>query len=96
MVNGQHVQAVRGTVSTQSGSKVPVVIYVPATGSPLPVEEVTNPGASGGSSSIHGTVVFTHWGQKVTEKSPSHSVSLLKLVPSAASGAASTTTTTAG
>jgi hypothetical protein len=99
-VGSQHVLAVHGTVSTQSGSKVPVVLYVAATGSPLPAEEVTNPGTTGGSSAIHGTVAFSHWGEKTKEKAPSHSVSLLKLVPSASSGATTTTSgatsTTAG
>ena len=46
-VHGQRALAVRGSVSTQSGPKVPVVLYVPAAGPPLPIEEVTNPGQSG-------------------------------------------------
>ena len=90
-VNGQRALAVHGFVSTQNGSKVPVVLYVAATGTPLPIEEVTNPGNSGGSSAIHGTVTFSHWGQKTAQKAPGKSVSLLKLVPGATSGATSTT-----
>jgi hypothetical protein len=93
-VQGQHVEAVRGSVSTQSGSKVPVVLYVPSSGSPVPIEEVTNPGKTGGSTAIHGVVVFTKWGEKTSESAPGTSVSLLKLVPATTSGA--TTTTTAG
>jgi hypothetical protein len=88
-VHGQHALAVRGYVSSESGSKVPVVLYVPSTGSPLPIEEVTNPGKGG--SSIHGTVTFSKWGELTAEKAPGHSVSLLKLVPSS-----SGTTTTTG
>jgi len=90
-VNGQRARAVHGFVSTQSGSKVPVVLYVAATGAPLPIQEVTNPGGGGGSSAIHGTVTFSHWGEATNEKAPGKSLSLLKLVPSATSGATSTT-----
>ncbi len=80
-VDGQHVVAVRGFVATESGSKVPVLLYIPATGAPRPIQEVTNPGQSGRSSTIHGTVTFTNWGEKTTEKAPAHAVSLLKIVP---------------
>ena len=90
-VNGQKARAVHGFVSTQSGSKVPVILYVASTGAPLPIQEVTNPGGAGGSSAIHGTVTFSHWGEATSEKAPAKSVSLLKLVPSATSGATSTT-----
>ncbi len=80
-VSGQHVLAIKGSVATQSGSKVPVVLYVPASGSPLPIEEVTNAGTAGGSSAIHGTVTFTNWGENKSQTAPTHTVSLLKLVP---------------
>ena len=45
---GQHALAILGSVSTQSGSKVPVVLYVPSSGKPLPIEEITNAGTAGG------------------------------------------------
>jgi hypothetical protein len=90
-VGGQQAVAIRGTVSTSSGSKAPVVLYVPASGKPTPIKEVTNPGASAHSSAIHGTVTFTNWGEKTSEKAPVHSVSLLKLAPPSASGATSST-----
>ena len=90
-IGGQQAVAIHGTVSTQSGSKAPVVLYVPATGTPTPIEEVTNPGASAHSSAIRGTVSFTHWGEKISEKPPAHSTSLLKLAPPSASGATSST-----
>lgn len=93
-VQGQRAVAVRGYVSTQSGSKVSTVLYVPATGTPLPIEEVTNPGTGGGSA-IHGTVTFSKWGQTTSQKAPAHSVSLLKLVPPT-SGATSTTAPAGG
>ncbi len=90
-VNGQRAYAVRGTVKTQSGSNEPVVLYVSATGKPNPIEEVTNPSASSHSSAIHGTVSFSNWGEKLSQKAPAHSSSLLKLAPASTSG---TTTTT--
>ncbi len=89
-VQGQRAIAITGKVNASGGGTVPVVLYVAATGKPLPIEEVTNPGKSGGSSSISGTVIFSNWGQTTTEKAPSHTVSLLKLVPSARSGSSST------
>ncbi len=94
-VHGQHVLVVRGHVSSQSGSAVPVSLYVPSTGSPLPIEEVTNPGTSGGSSSIHGTVTFSKWGESISQKAPAHSESLLKIVPPT-SGATTTTAPASG
>ena len=89
-VNGKSALAIRGSQSTQTG-KVPVVLYVPATGTPLPIREDTNPGSGGGASAIHGTVAFSSWGEKTSEQAPARSVSLLKLVPGATSGATSTT-----
>ncbi len=84
-VNGVSVLAIDGFASTESGHKVPVVLYVPSTGTPLPVEEVTNPKASGGSSTIHGTVTFTQWGEVPNISAPAHAFSLLKLVPASSS-----------
>jgi hypothetical protein len=78
-VAGQNALAIKGSVSTESGTKVPVVLYVPATGRQLPIEEVTNPGAGKNSSTIHGTVAFSNWGEKTVEKVPPHAVSLLTL-----------------
>jgi hypothetical protein len=92
-VNGQHATAIKGTVSTSSGGKVSEVLYVPSSGNPLPIEEVTNPGASAKSSSLHGTVTFSNWGEKTSVKAPAHSTSLLKLAPPSSSSATTTTTT---
>ena len=89
-VDGHRALAVDGFVSTDSGSKVDVVLYVPASGSPLPIEELTNPGAKS-SSDIHGTVTFSKWGEKTAETAPGSSTSLLKLMPAQTSGATSTT-----
>ena len=89
-VNGKSALAIRGSQATQTGN-VPVVLYVAATGTPLPIREDTNPGSGGGASAIHGTVAFSSWGEKTSEQAPGHSVSLLKLVPGATSGATSTT-----
>jgi hypothetical protein len=90
-VNGQHAIGIKGSVSTNTGSAVPEVLYVPSTGKPLPIEEVTNPGASERSSTIHGTVAFSNWGEQVAVPAPAHSVSLSKLAPPSSSGATTTT-----
>ncbi len=92
-VDGQRALDVLGYVSTDSGSKIHVVLYVPASGSPLPIEELTNPGAKS-SSDIHGTVTFSKWGEKTDETAPNTSMSLVKLTPPQTSGATSTTSTT--
>lgn len=85
-VTGQQATAIKGSVATQSGGKVPVVLYLPSSGSPLPIQEVTNAGKSGGSSAIHGTVTFSHWGENKSQTAPTHTVSLLNLVPASSSG----------
>ncbi len=90
-VNGHHATAVKGTVSTSNGGKVTEILYIPATGTPLPIQEVTNPGASAKSSSLHGTVTFSNWGEKTSVKAPAHSTSILKLAPPSSSGATTTT-----
>jgi hypothetical protein len=89
-VGGQHALAIKGSVADSNGDKVPVVLYVPASGKPLPLEEVTNAGTSGGASTIHGTVAFSHWGENISQTVPAPTTSLLKLVP------ASSSSTTAG
>ncbi|HWD55475.1 MAG TPA: hypothetical protein VG346_10145 [Acidimicrobiales bacterium] len=90
-VNGHHATAVKGTVSTSNGGKVTEILYFPSSGTPLPIEEVTNPGASAHSSSLHGTVTFSNWGEKKSVKAPAHSMSILKLAPPSSSGATTTT-----
>jgi hypothetical protein len=84
-VAGQSALVINGSVATQNGGKVPVVLYLPASGSPLPIQEVTNAGSSGGSSAIHGVVTFTNWGENKSQTAPTHTVSLLKLVPASSS-----------
>lgn len=90
-VGGQHALTIHGYESTQSGGQIETVLYVPATGRPLPIQEVTNPGTKGGHSAIRGKVTFSKWGQKTAQHKPAHSVSLLKIVPTA-NGSATTTT----
>jgi hypothetical protein len=90
-VNGQRARAIRGYVTSESGSKVPVVLYVPVSGTPTPIEEVTNPGAPTGSPTIHGTVTLSNWGLQTTQTAPPHPISLLKLGPPTTSGATTTT-----
>jgi hypothetical protein len=90
-VQGQRARAIRGYVTGETGSKVPVVLYVAASGVPTPIQEVTNPDAQKGSPTIHGTVTLSNWGQQITQTAPAHPVSLLKLNPPATSGATSTT-----
>jgi hypothetical protein len=89
-VNGQQAVAIKGQVSTSSGGKVTEVLYVPTSGKPLPIEEVTNPGSTS-KSSIHGTVSFSNWGENAPVKAPAHATSLLKLAPASSSGATTTT-----
>jgi hypothetical protein len=84
-VAGQKATAIVGSVATQSGSKVPVVLYVPASGSPLPIQEVTNSGSAGGASAIHGVVTFSNWGENKSQSAPAGAFSLLKLVPASTS-----------
>jgi hypothetical protein len=90
-VNGQHAVGIKGSVSTNTGSAVPEILYVPSSGKPLPIEEVTNPSVKGHSSTIHGTVAFTNWGEHVAVQKPAHSVALSKLAPKSTSGATTTT-----
>jgi hypothetical protein len=80
-INGQMTQAIKGTAATSSGTKVPIILYVSATGTPRPVEEVTNPKAS--SSSIQSTVTFSNWGEKTDPKKPATSAPLVPLLPAA-------------
>jgi hypothetical protein len=88
-IAGKRALAIQGSVTDQSGTKIPVVLYVPALGTPQPVEQITNPNASKNSSSIRGTVLFTKWGQKTSQTAPAHTVSLLKLAPVSVSGSSS-------
>jgi hypothetical protein len=84
-VAGQKANAVVGSVATESGTKVPVVLYVPASGAPLPIQEVTNSGSGGGASAIHGVVTFSHWGENKSQSAPADAFSLLKLTPASSS-----------
>ena len=68
---------------------MPVVLYVPASGAPLPIQEVTNSGSAGGSSAIHGVVTFSHWGENKSQTAPTDAFSLLKLVPASSSSSTS-------
>lgn len=90
-VNGQHAVGIKGTVSANDGTTVHEILYVSSTGKPLPIEEVTNPGAKPHTSTEHGTVSFTNWGEQVSVSAPAHSVSLSKLAPKSTSGATTTT-----
>ena len=68
-VAGQKATAIKGSVANQNGGNVPVVLYIPASGKPLPIQEVTN-AAAGGSSAIHGVVTFSHWGENKSQAAP--------------------------
>lgn len=78
-VNGQSATAIKGTVGASATTQVPVVLYVASSGTPYPLEEVTNPSKSAGKKGIYATVIFTQWGEKTHEKAPAHSTSLLSL-----------------
>ena len=84
-VAGQQATGILGSVATESGSKVPVMVYIPASGSPLPIQEVTNAGNAGGASAIHGVVTFSNWGEDKSQSAPTGAFSLLKLVPASSS-----------
>ena len=73
MIGGHLTQAIEGTAATSSGSKVPIVLYVESSGTPRPVEEVTNPNAK--SSDIQGTVTFSNWGEVTHPVAPATSIS---------------------
>jgi len=89
-VGGQPALSIKGSVRSEDGGSVPVVLYVPRSGTPYPIEEVTNPGNSGGADAIHGTVSFSDWGEQKSQQAPAHSVSLLTILPkSAGSGTSS-------
>jgi hypothetical protein len=92
-VNGQHAIGIKGSVSTSNGTSVPEILYVPSSGKPLAIEEITNPGAKANTSTGHGTVFFSQWGEHVAVAAPAHSVPISKLAPKSTSG---TTTTTGG
>jgi len=88
-VAGQKATAIVGSVATESGSKVPVVVYIPASGAPLPIQEVTNSGNGGGASAIHGVVTFSNWGENKSQSTPANAFSLLKLAPASSSASTS-------
>ena len=92
-VNGQKVVAIEGQQATSTGTKATTVLYVPTSGTRLPVEEVTNPGKNGGGSAVHGTVTFSNWGETTSVTRPAHSRSLLAV---ARTSTGSSTSTTAG
>ena len=79
MIGGHLTQAIEGTAATSSGSKVPIVLYVESSGTPRPVEEVTNPNAK--SSDIRGTVTFSNWGEVTHAVAPATSIPLIPLLP---------------
>ena len=80
MIGGHLTVAIKGTAASSSGTKVPIVLYVEASGTPLPVREVTNPNAK--SSAIQGTVTFSNWGESTDPTAPTSSVPLIPLLPS--------------
>ncbi len=80
-IDGQAAKAIKGTAATSSGTKVPIILYVSASGTPRPIEEVTNPTAK--SSSTNGTVTFSDWGEVTHPKAPTTSAPLVPLLPSA-------------
>jgi hypothetical protein len=79
VIGGHLTQAIDGTAATSSGTKVPIVLYVESSGTPRPVQEVTNPNAK--SSAIRGTVTFSNWGEVTDPVAPTTSVPLIPLLP---------------
>ncbi|MGA2305165.1 MAG: hypothetical protein ABSH29_13315 [Acidimicrobiales bacterium] len=79
VIGGHLTQAIKGTAASSSGTKVPIVLYVESSGTPRPVQEVTNPNAKG--SAIRGTVTFSNWGEVTHPVAPATSVPLVPLLP---------------
>jgi hypothetical protein len=79
MIGGHLTQAIKGTAATSSGTKVPIVLYVESSGTPRPVQEVTNPNAK--SSAIQRTMTFSNWGETTHPVAPAKSVALVPLLP---------------
>ena len=87
-IDGKSAFAVVGSVSDNSGNTVSATLWVPTSGSPLPIEQTTAASSKG---AIAGTVTFTKWGQKVAQKAPAHATAASKLVPATAPGSTTTT-----
>ena len=64
-INGTDATAIVGKVDDDSGGTIAATLYVAASGTPLPLKQVTNPGAK--SDTVSGSVTFTHWGEQVAE-----------------------------
>jgi hypothetical protein len=79
VIGGHLTQAIKGTAATSSGTKVPIVLYVESSGTPRPVEEVTNPNAK--SPGIQRTMTFSNWGETTHPVAPATSVPLVPLLP---------------
>jgi hypothetical protein len=79
MIAGHAAEAINGTAATSSGTKVPIVLYVSSSGTPRPMQEITNPSAK--SSAIKGTVTFSNWGEMTHPKAPTKSTPLVPLLP---------------
>ena len=78
-IAGQSTKAIKGFVSTSSGTKVPVVLYISSSSSSRPVEEITNPGKGG--SAIRGSVTFSKWGEKKHLSTPTDTVPFTTVSP---------------
>jgi hypothetical protein len=68
-MQGQRVIGIRGR-ETQNGITATATLYVRAAGAPLPVSEVATEGT------IHASVVFSKWNERVTVSAPSGAVTL--------------------
>jgi hypothetical protein len=79
VIGGHLTQAIKGTAASSSGTKVPIVLYVESSGTPRPVQEITNPNAK--SSDIRATVTFSNWGEVTHPVAPARSVPLVPLLP---------------
>jgi hypothetical protein len=79
VIGGHLTEAIDGTAASSSGAKVPIVLYVEASGTPRPVQQVTNPNAK--NSAIRSTVTFSNWGETTHPVAPATSVSLVPLLP---------------
>jgi hypothetical protein len=78
-IDGHATQGVTGYTSDSSNKKIPTTLYVETGGPPRPLQEVSDPGHS--TTDIDGTVTLSHWGQTTRVARPTHTISLLSLLP---------------
>ena len=73
-LDGYEVDAIRGTLEVQGAKPAKAVLYVRASGRPLPVEEDTVGAQGQPNGEDH--IVFSQWGEQVRPKAPDATITL--------------------